>query len=871
MKTSVYIFALMLFTVSNALPQTSVPGGIVNGTWTLTGSPYNVQGSIQIVNGDSLIIQPGVTVIFQGTYKLLVLGKLIAVGTVADTITFTAANPTDGWRGIRFDNTASANDTSRITYCKIQYGNASGSLTPEQRGGGIYINSFSKVVITYSRIVNCTADSDGGGIYISSANPIIKNNTISNNTLSGMGVNNGVGICLQSSNATISYNIITYNTNGVGIYTEGGDPSICYNTITYNGAGICVSFGSPTISNNNISYNSGGGGVDIENGFYMDHVILSNNIISFNTAQNTGGGITCYGYAIINNNSIFNNTAASAGGGIVCYTDSTIISNNFISNNTVSPTTSHYLGGGGIWCVNGDAGVTIHNNVISNNDATNGAGILCYNSSPIFVNNTVVNNSASNNGGALSCSGSSPVFRNCIFWGNTATTSGAQVFLYDEPSDPDFYYCDVEGGSAAFELNGNFYTGAYSNNININPQFVAPSGGSGTGFNGMTADWSLQSSSPCINAGDPGGTYPATDIAGNPRISGSSIDIGAFEYQTGTGFIAISIIQTNVSCNGGNDGSATVTATGGTAPYTYLWNTIPPQTSNTATGLSAGNYSVTVFDSNSAWNSALVTILQPNSLAILINTTNASCPICADGTATSIISGGTPPYLATWYTSPIQNGTTVTGLLPGQYGVCVIDQNGCVFCDTATVNIGGACSAYFDLYPDLIIPHQYSAVNMASGSPPLNYLWDWGDGTTDSVPFPTHTYSTAGFYAICLTITDSVGCTDMYCNSYYLQKSTNSMVIINVIPAETTGNNEISINNAFYIYPNPASDIITIESPIINKSDMVSICNIQGQILLQQSMQQEKMEIDIRTLAKGLYFLRVENKDGIILKKFMKE
>jgi hypothetical protein len=81
------------------------------------------------------------------------------------------------------------------------------------------------------------------------------------------------------------------------------------------------------------------------------------------------------------------------------------------------------------------------------------------------------------------------------------------------------------------ELNGNFYTGLYQNNITSNPQFIAPSTNSGIGYNGVLANWSLQNSSPCINSGDPNGTYLPTDLAGNPRIYGGTVDIGAYEYQ----------------------------------------------------------------------------------------------------------------------------------------------------------------------------------------------------------------------------------------------------------------------------------------------------------------------------------------------------
>jgi hypothetical protein len=112
------------FLTSNLIASTIVPAGNVSGTWTLAGSPYNVQGSIQILDGTTLTIQPGVTVNFQGMYKLNVQGRLLAIGTLSDTINFTAANTTNGWRGIRFDNTPTTNDTSKIVYCKLQYGKA---------------------------------------------------------------------------------------------------------------------------------------------------------------------------------------------------------------------------------------------------------------------------------------------------------------------------------------------------------------------------------------------------------------------------------------------------------------------------------------------------------------------------------------------------------------------------------------------------------------------------------------------------------------------------------------------------------------------------------------------------------------------------
>ena len=70
--------------------QTTVPGGVVSGTWTKANSPYLVQAAIMVADGTTLTIEPGVKIEFQGSFKLLVLGNVIAAGAVNDTITFTA-------------------------------------------------------------------------------------------------------------------------------------------------------------------------------------------------------------------------------------------------------------------------------------------------------------------------------------------------------------------------------------------------------------------------------------------------------------------------------------------------------------------------------------------------------------------------------------------------------------------------------------------------------------------------------------------------------------------------------------------------------------------------------------------------------------
>lgn len=745
------ISAICNFT-SSLYSQTSIPGGNVKGTWTLAGSPYNVQGAIQIVNGDSLIIQPGVTVSFQGTYKLLVLGKLKAIGTVADTIIFTAANITNGWRGIRFENTPTTNDSSIIKYCKLTYGKATGT-SPDDKGGAFYIDSFSKIRISNSRISNCLANSsgggiccisssplisnntintntatapsgDGGGIFTQYGNPIISNNNINSNTASGGSTTAG-GIAISSGNAIISSNNINNNT-GAGIGT-GGSPIINNNTINNNTrSGIYCSGGSPVISNNTINNNtapSGGGGINISN---SGNCTISDNIINNNTAS-YGGGIKWQGSGTIKNNKITNNSATAAagyGGGIyVVSSNPSNIFNNIISNNSATGING---GAGGIYCNTGSSNqLSLTNNTVSNNYASGTSG----------------------KGGALYFdAGSDPDFRNCIFYGNTAPI-GSTVFINDEASDPNFYYSDVQGGTGAFALNGNFYTGAYSNNIDVNPLFVAPSGGAGTGFNGLTADWSLQNISPCIDTGDPNnsiGYYPATDKAGNPRVVVCDIDMGAYEYQSGLPFL-VNMTQQNILCNG-SFGNATANVSNGSPPYTYSWNN--GQTAATSTGLLTGFYFVTVNDANGCSRSGTVTITAPAALTANMTYTATACNT-NNGIAKVTAGGGNTPYTYLW--SNGQTTSVATGLGTGTYTATVTEANGCTKTGTITVTLKSPPSVSFTTTPTGCTINTGSATaNPSGGAAPYTFLWN--DGQT------TQTATGYGVGGHTVTVTDANGC-----------------------------------------------------------------------------------------------------------------
>ncbi len=95
-----------------------------NTTWSV--DTIKVKDTVFVDDAVTLTINPGTHVEFNGLYKLMVLGRLLAIGTAVDTITFTISDTgvaDTNWHGIRFHNTSGTNDSSKIVYCLLEKGN----------------------------------------------------------------------------------------------------------------------------------------------------------------------------------------------------------------------------------------------------------------------------------------------------------------------------------------------------------------------------------------------------------------------------------------------------------------------------------------------------------------------------------------------------------------------------------------------------------------------------------------------------------------------------------------------------------------------------------------------------------------------------
>jgi hypothetical protein len=178
------------------------------------------------------------------------------------------------------------------------------------------------------------------------------------------------------------------------------------------------------------------------------------------------------------------------------------------------------------------------------------------------------------------------------------------------------------------------------------------------------------------------GSYSVTVTDANNCTTVANVTVGQPTELTA------SISKTNVQCNGDNDGTATVTPSGGTPAYTYLWNDPMAQTTQTATGLAPGTYNVQVTDANGCIVYQNITITQPSLLSVNTEFTEPSCFTSADGgTATATASGGTGQYSYLWDDSSAQTTQTASNLSEGTYTVTVTDEAGCTATASQEVTI----------------------------------------------------------------------------------------------------------------------------------------------------------------------------------------
>ena len=225
-----------------------------------------------------------------------------------------------------------------------------------------------------------------------------------------------------------------------------------------------------------------------------------------------------------------------------------------------------------------------------------------------------------------------------------------------------------------------------------------------------------------------------------------------------SGSMSLTQTSTATSCFGGNDGTIDISPAGGTTPYTYSWSN--SATTEDVTGLTAGDYTVSVTDQQGCVFSEVITVDDaPEVLTSIASFTNEVCNT-NNGTININVSGGSGSYSYSW-----SNGSTtqnVSGLSSGTYTVTITDANGCsANTSQSLINDQSNCSAFcfLSVSSNSVVDEQCGDgsgsidIQVLNGNAPLTYSWSNGATTEDIIGLAAGTYT--------VTVTDVNNCVEI--------------------------------------------------------------------------------------------------------------
>ena len=294
--------------------------------------------------------------------------------------------------------------------------------------------------------------------------------------------------------------------------------------------------------------------------------------------------------------------------------------------------------------------------------------------------------------------------------------------------------------------------------------------------------------------------------------------------------LSLNTTNTNIDCFGQATGTATVTPSGGTAPYSYVWSN--GATSQTVNNLPSGTYIVTVTDANGCIAQMSLTITQPQSSIVTTATqVNVLCYGNPSGSIDLSVSGGTGPYMYSW-----SNGSTthdISNLAGGSYTGTVTDVLGCTSSASVTITQPSAFSITTTSTDEMMGMDGTATVTVTGGTPSYMYYWMPGGATTPSI-----TGLAAGTYSV--TVLDANGCGDT----------------LEVMVGSQASLDEAGLTS-IVLYPNPSATTITVSNSASTAFDQVGVYTSEGRLLFEFALGgNESRILDISSWSPGRYVLK---------------
>lgn len=401
----------------------------------------------------------------------------------------------------------------------------------------------------------------------------------------------------------------------------------------------------------------------------------------------------------------------------------------------------------------------------------------------VGVTATAPNCSASNGSAvALATGGNGPYSFN---WqpsgGNNANANGLSAGTYT------VYVTDATGCVAnAVAI---VPPGPANSTINATYNNIACFGGTENIFltvNGGQQPYAYQWSNNSTNANlvnVPAGTYSVTVTTASGCTQTGTYTI----TQPASALSALGSVSNHVTCATGTNGQANVTASGGTAPYNYSWNSSPAQTTANANNLTAGNYSVVVSDAHGCTATQSVLVTEPLALTSQLNSSDVTCYGGSNGSSSVNINGGVGPYTVSWNSTPVQVGLNAINLSAGNVIATITDANGCTATNTVSIAQPPALSAIMTAWTPVTCNggnNGSASVQTSGGTAPYTYSWN----TLPAQSNANASNMLAGMFTV--TVTDANGCATI--STVTITQPT--PVVVSVSPGDT-----ICPNQAFMV------------------------------------------------------------------------